>query len=467
MSNNPHHYGDKHVVVVGAGIAGLATAHHLLEQPNPPRVTVIESNDRVGGVIHASPFAGLDSVDESADAFLTRTPAAMSLAADVGLDQQLTSPARSHAYIWNNAMHPIPHNMVLGVPGSLSSIWQTPVLSTSGKLRASVERFIPSSVGRGHDNIGQAIRARFGAQVLERLVDPLVGSIYATDTDNFSVQGMPQVAELLMQRGSLTRASHRAIQRRTEGGPVFATPLGGMSALTNAVHHGIVERGCTVLLASPVNEIVRTGNTYVVHAGSQSLQADAVVLASPAKHTAPFVRALDADVAAQFAAVEHASVVMIALTVPRSQWPQHLTGTGYLVPKPKQTAVTAVSFGSNKWAHWQTKDNDMILRVSLGRDGMPMHHLDDDRLLALALADLQWHLGIDIQPTHVRLTRWVESFPQYRPGHSERVEWLERSLATIAPGIAIAGASYRGIGIPACIASAQRAAMQTLETLER
>ena len=128
MSTNAVHFGDKHVVVVGAGIAGLAAAHHLLKQPNPPRVTIVESNDRVGGVIHASPFAGLHSVDESADAFLTRTPAAMSLAADVGLDQQLTSPARSHAYIWSNGMHPIPHNMVLGVPGSLSSIWQTPVL---------------------------------------------------------------------------------------------------------------------------------------------------------------------------------------------------------------------------------------------------------------------------------------------------------------------------------------------------
>lgn len=198
---------------------------------------------------------------------------------------------------------------------------------------------------------------------------------------------------------------------------------------------------------------------------SKLFNADAIVLAAPAKHTAPFMQTLDADIAAQFAHVEHASVVMIALTVPRSQWPQHLTGTGYLVPKPMQAAVTAVSFGSNKWAHWQTKDNDMILRVSLGRDGMPMHHLDDERLLALALADLQWHLGIDVQPTHVRLTRWVESFPQYRPGHSERIDWLERTLGAVAPGIAIAGASYRGIGIPACIASAQHAASQTLSAL--
>lgn len=465
MTTNAVHFGDKHVVVVGAGIAGLATAHHLLKQSSPPRVTIVESSDRVGGVIQASPFAGHDSIDESADAFLTRTPAAMSLAADVGLDQHLTSPASSHAHIWNNGLHPIPHNMVLGVPGSMSSIWQTPVLSLSGKLRASVEQLFPSPVGRGHDNMGKAIRSRFGAQVLERLVDPLVGSIYATDTDNFSVQGMPQVAELLVQRGSLMRASHRAIQLRTEGGPIFATPFGGMSALISAVHHSNLERGCSVLLSSPVDEIVRNGRSYRLNCGSNFIDADAIVLAAPAKHSAPFLRALDTDIAAQFAHVEHASVVMIALTIPRKQWPEHLTGTGYLVPKPMQKAITAVSFGSNKWAHWQTRDNDMILRVSIGRDGMPMHHLDDDQLLKLALADLQRHLGADFQPTHIRVTRWVESFPQYRPGHSERIDWLERSLNIAAPGMALAGASFRGIGIPACIASAQRAASQSLAAL--
>jgi oxygen-dependent protoporphyrinogen oxidase len=292
-----------------------------------------------------------------------------------------------------------------------------------------------------------------------------VGSIYATDTDRFSMQGMPQVAELFAQRGSLTHSAHRALQRRTDGGPLFAAPKGGMHTLAHAVGVNIVERGGFVLLSTAVRDIARDGNGFVVQCDNQTFDADAIVLATPAKHTAPIMRSLDDEIAEQLAAVEHASVVMITLSVPRHQWPAHLTGSGYLVPKPMQTAVTAVSFGSNKWAHWQTENNEMILRISLGRDGMPLHHLDDDRLLALALADLQWHLGIDVQPTHVRTTRWVESFPQYRPGHAQRIEWLERSLAAVAPGITLAGASYRGIGIPACIASAQRAAEHTLMML--
>ncbi|TRZ73574.1 MAG: protoporphyrinogen oxidase [Actinobacteria bacterium] len=458
-------FSDKHVVIVGAGITGLAAAHQLLQHPHPPRITIVDAADRIGGIIQASPFAGLDSVDESADAFLTRTPSAMNLAAAVGLDQQLTSPAANHAYIWNRHIHAIPTGTMLGIPASRKSIWGTPLLSTGGKLRASVEPFIPRSIGRSTDSLGAAIRSRCGNQVLERLVDPLVGSIYATDTDNFSVHGMPQVAELLAQPTSLMTAAHNALVNRTGSGAVFATPITGMSALTHAVHEKIVEDGARVVLSSPVHTIDLQGETYLVHLGNESLQADAVILASPARHTAKLVEQMSSTASHQLSTFEHASVIMIAMTIPRAQWPQHLTGTGYLVPKPVQTGVTAVSFGSNKWAHWKTTADEMILRVSLGRDGAPMHHLDDTALLEVALRDLRAHLGFDATPTNIRFTRWIESFPQYRPGHASRVGEIDKQLHAAYPGIVLAGASYRGIGIPACITDAQRAASHALASL--
>jgi oxygen-dependent protoporphyrinogen oxidase len=458
-------FSDRHVVIVGAGITGLAAAHHLLQQPHPPRVTIVDAAVRIGGIIQASPFAGLDSVDESADAFLTRTPSAMELCAAVGLDHHLTSPAANHAYIWNNNMHAIPAGTVLGVPGSHNAIWNTQLLTTSGKLRASVEPFLPRAKGRSTDSLGAAVRSRCGNQVLERLVDPLVGSIYAADTDNFSVQGMPQVAELLAQPTSLMRAARSAMQKRTSGGPVFATPVTGMSTLTHAVYNRIVEAGARVILSSPVRSIEPKGRSYVVHLATESLQADAVILASPARHTAALVEQISSETSIQLQKFEHASVIMIALTISRSQWPQHLTGTGYLVPKPVQTGVTAVSFGSNKWAHWKTASDEMILRVSLGRDGAPMHHLDDKALLEVALRDLRLHLGFDAAPTNMRFTRWIESFPQYRPGHADRVEALDKQLHSAAPGVVLAGASYRGIGIPACINDGQRAASRALSDL--
>jgi oxygen-dependent protoporphyrinogen oxidase len=458
-------FSDRHVVIVGAGITGLAAAHHLLQQPHPPRVTIVDGADRIGGIIQASPFAGLDSVDESADAFLTRTSSAMKLCAAVGLDHHLTSPAANHAYIWNNKMHAIPAGTVLGVPGSHKAIWNTKLLTTSGKLRASVEPLLPRAIGRSTDSLGAAMRSRCGNEVLERLVDPLVGSIYAADTDNFSVQGMPQVAELLAQPSSLMRAAHNAMQKRTSGGPVFATPMSGMSTLTRAVYDRIVEAGARVILSSPVRSIEPQGQSYVVHLETESLQADAVILASPARHTAALVEQISSETSMQLQKFEHASVIMIALTISRSQWPQHLTGTGYLVPKPVQTGVTAVSFGSNKWAHWKTASDEMILRVSLGRDGAPMHHLDDKALLEVALRDLRLHLGFDATPTNMRFTRWIESFPQYRPEHASRVDTLDKQLHESAPGIVLAGASYRGIGIPACINDGQRAATRTLNEL--
>ncbi len=458
-------FSDKHVVIVGAGITGLGAAHQLLQHPHPPRITIVEAADRIGGIIQASPFAGIESVDESADAFLTRTPSAMNLAAAVGLDHQLTSPAANHAYIWNRRMHAIPLGMMLGIPASRKAICNTQLLTTSGKLRASIEPFLPRAIGRSTDSLGNAIRSRCGNEVLERLVDPLIGSIYATDTDNFSVQGMPQVAELLAQPTSLMRASRNAMQKRSSGGPVFAAPIAGMSALTRAVCDRVIEDGARMILSSPVRSIEPQGRSYVVHLETESLPADAVILASPARHSAALVEQLSSETSTQLHQFEHASVIMIALTISRSQWPQHLTGTGYLVPKPVQTGVTAVSFGSNKWAHWQTPHDEMVLRVSLGRDGAPMHHLDDNALAEVALRDLRLHLGFDATPTNMRFTRWIESFPQYRPGHANRVEALDKQLHASAPGVVLAGASYRGIGIPACINDGQRAASRALNEL--
>lgn len=458
---------DKHVVVIGAGITGLSAAFRILSEPNAPRVTVFESLNRVGGVISASPFAGLASLDESADAFLTRTPAAIELAKQVGLEQSLISPATGEAYIWQQQLHHIPHGTMLGVPGSICAAWATPLLSTTGKLRASIEPLLPRRIGRTTDNLGKSIRARCGNQVLERIVDPLVGSIYATDTDAFSVKGMPQIAELLAQPHSLMHSVKSGLKKRTATGPIFAAPQAGMHAFTSAIAERVRQLGGNIELSAPVRAIEQPKRgQFFVQTDDGTVLCDAVIMASPARHSASLVESLSNEAATQLAQREHASVVMIALTVPRTQWPQHLTGSGYLVPKPQQTAVTAVSFASNKWSHVQTADQSMVLRVSLGRDGMPMHHLDDDTLLKLALADLYWHIGIEIAPTSVRITRWVESFPQYRPGHFDQVERLEHIFDAAAPGVVFAGASYRGIGIPSCIADANRAAARVLAKID-
>ena len=450
--------GERHVVIIGAGITGLAAAAHLVQHEPTISVTVLEQSERVGGVIHASPFAGLDSVDESADAFLVRSPSALELTSLVGLGNDLVHPATGEAYIWHDELHDIPVNTVLGVPASFGSIWSTPLFSPRAKVRASLEPLLPRRRGRTSASLGGAIRARFGNEVLERVVDPLVGGIYATDTDSFSVHGMPQLDELLAGRRSLMSGAREMLATRRESGPVFAAPRAGMSALVASTADFVRSRGASLLTNSRVNSIRRDGDRYVVVGDANDVVADAVIVTSPAKHSAPILNALSGDAAAMLEQREHASIVMVTLAVSRAQWPEWLNGSGYLVTKPRQTAITAASFASNKWAHLRGADGAMILRISLGRDGMPMHHHDDETLVKLALADLNWHLDLDLQPHAHRVTRWIDSFPQYRPGHEAHVSQLDQVLANDAPGVVLAGASYRGIGIPACVADGRRAA---------
>ena len=455
-----------HVVVIGAGITGLAAAAELAQQYPHLSVTVLERDDRVGGVIHASPFAGLASVDESADAFLLRSPSALELASLVGLGDDLVHPATGEAYIWHDELHDIPVNTVLGVPASLRSIWSTALYSPGAKLRASLEPLLPRRVGRSSTSLGGAIRARCGDEVLERAVDPLVGGIYAIDTDAFSVHGMPQLDELIAGRRSLMAGARDMLSTRRDAGPVFGAPRAGMSALVTKTTEFIRSHGASIRTDWHVDEIRRSSDGRYVVAGSQGeLVANAVVVASPARHSAAMIREISAASADILSRREHASVVMVTLAVSRSQWPEWLTGSGYLVTKPKQTAITAASFASNKWEHLRGADDSMILRVSLGRDGMPMHHHDDETLVRLALADLNWHLDLDLQPHAQRVTRWIESFPQYRPGHESDVARLDQLLQRDSPGVVLAGASYRGIGIPACIADGRRAARIAAESI--
>jgi oxygen-dependent protoporphyrinogen oxidase len=183
---------------------------------------------------------------------------------------------------------------------------------------------------------------------------------------------------------------------------------------------------------------------------------DAVVLATPAAAAAGLLAEAAPEAAAGLRTIEFADVIMVRSAIPGGDWPERLQGSsGYLVPKPDQRFVTATSFGSQKWAHWRPADGTQILRTSLGRDGLPVRHLDDDEVIRHTIDDLDRHLDLDLQPTALSITRWHDAFPQYRPHHHRLVAAIE---AELPPRLAIAGACYRGIGIPACIEDGRRAA---------
>ncbi len=342
------------------------------------------------------------------------------------------------------------------MPTGLAGLATSRLLSMRGKLRAAVEPLLPRTPTTD-DVVGALIRRRFGDEVQERLVDALVGSIYAADTDRLSFSGVPQLAALTADRSLLLGARRRRAAAPADGGPIFLAPRSGMGALVDAVAETAVARGVVIRCGKQLTELARDGATW----RADGEPADAVVLATPAAPTAPIVSAVAPEAGRLLSTMEHAGVVLVTLHVP--EWPDRLHGrSGYLVPKPVQDRVTAASFGSQKWAHWRPPSGGEVLRVSLGRDGAPVDDLDDEQAVTAAVDEVSRHLRFELQPTEVRVSRWPGAFPQYRPGHAE---WRWRVEASLPHGISVAGASYWGVGVPACIDDARKAVGHLLTEL--
>lgn len=451
------------VAVVGGGITGLAAAWELHRAGHAP--VVLESGDRFGGKIRTSSFAGLAGVDEAADAFLARVPNAIELATELGMSDTLVAPATGSAFVSHGGrLHPIPAGLVLGVPAGWTGLARSLLLSWPGKLRATLDVVLPARSTR-HDSLGRTIRDRFGDEVLERLVDPLVGSINAGDSDTLSLAAStPQIADVAGKSRSLLLGLRRAPASGT--GPVFLAPRDGMSSLVERLVADLGRGGVELRRSTPVGSIEPDGRVGHLVDGEPF---DAVILAVPAFASAALLRPCAPDAADLLDGVPYAGVVMVTLAVPAEELRHVPAGSGYLVPKPEQAHVTAVSFASRKWAHLQPPDGTEILRVSLGR----YRHeaaldLDDDAVLAAAVGETSRHLGLrtELAPTRVRITRWANAFPQYLPHHLDRVAAIERAIDEVSPRLTVAGAAQRGIGIPACIRQGRSGASALTQRLD-
>lgn len=443
------------VIVVGGGIAGLTAAYDLASRGVD--VELFEADDRLGGKIRTTPFGGLPAVDCGADAFLARVPWAVQLARELGLGDELISPASGNAYIWTHgALRSIPAPNVLGVPLDMAALRASRIVSDEAVdiCARDLTRTVDHGMPDGDESLGSLIRRRLGDEVLEQLVDPLLGGIYAGDSDHLSLDsGAPQIAAAARADASLIRAldaQRRATLAADPTAPVFFAPPDGMSRmvreLENALQHK-VRRG------APVERIERdtASHAYVVNGE----RADAVVLATPAFASASMLRDLAPRTAAQLDAIDYAGVALVTMAFARDTIGVPLDASGFLVPKPEKMTLTACSWSSRKWAHLD-RGAHAIVRASTGHFGNERAlGLDDDALVAAMLDELREAMRLRGEPVEVRVSRWPAAFPQYTPGHAARVDELEVALADEAPGVRLAGAAYRGIGIPALVRSAR------------
>jgi oxygen-dependent protoporphyrinogen oxidase len=520
------------IAVIGAGIAGLAAAWELVTSFDPalgagggprrgrPRVLILEADDRVGGKLASTEFAGR-TVDLAADAFLARRPEATELCEQLGIRDQLVPVGASGASILaRGRLRPMPTALALGVPTRWWPLARSGLLNPAESLRVMRDLVMPHLAPEamiGDQTVAGIVGPRLGRRVVERLVDPLIGGINAGGVDELSAAAtFPALIAASHQSGSLMRALGRLPQPDAEG-PVFwslrqstasladrlADRLGDPSSPWKvSIHTGVSVDAMTQLSLSPSarrrwwltvsgtgakavtgdadrSSLPRRSGSSAV-AGSpgapgtaalldEGLVVDGIILALPAPRAAVLLAPHSPVAAGVLSTIEYASVAVVTLAVPSGAIGAPLEGTGFLVPRTspidgRPALITGCTYLSRKWPHLATGGTELI-RVSVGRFGDERHlELDDTELRDAAFSELAGVLDITGVPSDSRVTRWPGAFPQYRVGHLTRIGNIEKAVADLA-GVAVAGAAYQGVGIPACIASGRTAARSVLGSL--
>lgn len=459
------------VAVVGGGIAGLAAAVRLRDRaPAGTEITVYEQSGALGGKLRTGELAG-QPVEFGAESFLMRDPAggesaAVALIRRLGLAERIVHPTVGQAALAvDGGLRPVPGGTLVGVPGDLEQV-------------AAVARPVADAdrdggrplLGPDEDvSVGRLVRARLGDQVVDRLVDPMLGGVYAGRADDLSlVTTMPALARAARVAHTLTGAvrAAQAAAPRAPGAPVFGTLAGGLSTLVEAA---ATASGATIRRDAAVRELTPVaGGGWRLTVGPtrdpELIEADAVVLAVPARPAARLLAGVTGEVATAIGGLDYASVALVTLALPQPELPAL---SGFLVPATEGLLIKASTFFTTKWGHLARPDGIALVRASVGRYGEETSlHLADADLVAAVHRELSGVLGGALPaPLASHVQRWGGALPQYAPGHLDRVAAARTALRAAHPTLVLAGAGLDGVGIPVCVRSGETAAGEIIEAL--
>lgn len=450
------------IAVVGGGVTGLVAAGGLARQG--AEVTVLEAGARLGGQVHTVRFRGLP-VDVGAEALHTAAPRVLSLVDELGLTDRLLHARSATAWLWlARGLRPLPAGVGPAGPTRLGPVLRARVLSPLGLARAALEPLVARPPGDADTGVGTFVAEHFGAQVRDRLVDPLLGALHAGDTSRLSLQAAtPQLAAMAARHRSLLLA-HRA--RRAGGGaPGFVSFPDGLATLVERLTDEVAERG-DVRCSTPVVAVEPAPGGYrLLLATGEELVVEGVVLALPAHVAAGLLQPLAPGAAEALGALRAATVATVVAAYPRDAADGNtvLQANGLLVPASADRLLKAATFLTSKWPHLAAGDS-FLVRLSAGRAGSPVvDELSDDQLVAGLHADLVEATGLRAEPLAVHVERWPRAIAQLEVGHLARLGAIR---AQLPPAVALAGAPYEGIGIASCVTSGARAAATILDALE-
>ncbi|TWT76876.1 Protoporphyrinogen oxidase [Posidoniimonas polymericola] len=463
MSEN---HAPRRIAIIGGGVAGLAAAVRLTELSPRVEPVVFEAEPQAGGVIHTV-HDGEWMIEKSADNFLTKAPHGTRFCEKLGLTPELleTDPARRRALVVSNGrVTPTPEGFLLMSARAILPILRTPVLSWRGKLRLLSEPFVPRRKDDSDESVADFARRRVGREAFERLVQPLLAGIYTADPERLSMRAtMPQFVENEQQHGSLFLAARRQKKQERQQTPEsgarysqFVAPRGGMQAIIDAAVAKLPEGA--VRLLSPVRSVSQVDAQWRLEfEGREPEEFDGLIVATPAYHAARLLADADERLASLLEQIEYAGSTIVCLGVRVDQLPELPTGFGFVVPAVERRKIIAASFSSLKFPN-RTPHDRLLIRVFFGGALQPeLAELPDDQLIELAKQELGELCGLTGEPEQVLVARWPRRMPQYHLGHNELVDQIELQAASHR-GLALAGAAYRGVGVPQCIDSGESAA---------
>jgi oxygen-dependent protoporphyrinogen oxidase len=460
------------IAVIGGGIAGLAAAHRVVELAKHKCLSIdlvlLDASQRLGGSI-ATERVGDFLVEAGPDSFIREKPWALRLCERLALTSRLVSTQSDYQKIYvvhRGNLVTLPEGFFLLAPTRFWPFVYSPLFSWRGKLRIAAELFLPRGDNHQDESLGSFVRRRFGSEALERVAQPLLGGIYASDPDQLSLTAtMPRFGQMELAKRSIIRAmwSEQRRRSRNESGSgarwsLFVTLAGGMQELVDSIAQRIPKSA--IRLNSPVTHLSHDQEKKswrVAFGDTEAITADAVVIAAPAFQAAEILEAIATNTAAELRQIGYASTATVSLAYRRRDFPRVPDSFGFVVPAVEQRKIMACTFSSLKYPGRAPEDH-ILLRAFVGGALQPELFADDDAtMMQNVRAELKDLLGVVAEPVFVRIWRHPKSMPQYHMGHGARVERVESALRQI-PSIALAGNAYHGVGISDCVRSGEEAA---------
>jgi protoporphyrinogen/coproporphyrinogen III oxidase len=457
------------IAIIGGGISGLSAAFELEQRRREGadvEYVLYEATSRLGGVLRTEHVDGC-VIEAGPDSFVTEKPWAADFGRALGIGDQLigSNDADRKTYILTRGrLVEMPDGLMFLVPTKILPTGFSTLFSWKTKLRMMQELYHPPRSVDHDESVAAFVERHYGAEMVDRLADPLLSGVYGGEAANLSVRAvLPRFAEMERTHGSLGRAmlaAHKKMKSASKPAPPLFTSLkNGMQSLAETA---VAQLTPANLLAKTIVQAIQPqAGGWTVSAGMQSDQYDRVIVALPARAAAEILQNTIPQLANELAAIQYSSSITVGLGYDRKVRKSLPPGFGFLVPRSEGRRLLAATFVHNKFPHRAPEDRALLRCFFAGSNAENVWSLSDDQIIGIVLQELRQILGLQGEPLFARVYKWKSAMAQYGVGHLERLERIER-LRQQLPGLALAGNGYRGIGVPDCVRSGRNAAKQLL-----